>query len=71
MLNGWHGGGSCRRKAAAGVASRQRRAAGRRENGAARSDDDVRAPFMDLEPFIVSFALGEVAVEDGDALFTF
>ena len=40
----------------------------RREDGAARADDDVGAAFADLVPFVVPFAVGEMAVQHGDAL---
>ncbi len=40
----------------------------RGEDGAAGADDDVGAAFMDLIPFVMALAVGEVAVEHGDAL---
>ena len=38
----------------------------RRENGAARADDDPRAAGMNLVPFIVPFAFGQMAVQNRD-----
>ena len=40
----------------------------RRENGAARADDDAGLAAVDLVPFVVAFAVGKVAVQDGDFL---
>ena len=36
----------------------------RRKNRAARADDDPRGPAVDLVPFVVALAVGEVAVQD-------
>ena len=38
----------------------------RRENRAARADDDARAAGMNLVPFIVPLAFGQMAVQDRD-----
>jgi len=38
----------------------------RREDGGAGADDDAGAALADFLPFVVAFAGGEVAVEDGD-----
>ena len=40
----------------------------RREHRAARADDDARATGMNLVPFVVAFALGQMAVQNGDCL---
>lgn len=39
------------------------------EDGGAGPDDDVGAVFVDLEPFVVALAFGEVGVKDGNAFF--
>ena len=42
----------------------------RGEDGAARANDDVGAALVDLEPFVVTLALAEMAVQHGDAVAT-
>ena len=40
----------------------------RREHGRARADDDVDVAATDAMPLIVTFAIAEAAVLDGDAI---